>query len=133
MKHFRTLAILDFVLGGLELLLAAVWLAMYGAGSYLAPIPELQVLLASVGVLVGALLILLGVLALLAGALLFRGRSLGARILQSVIAAPHLFNVPLGTAFALYSLWVCWVYAERQQRAPLHDPQGLFASEQTAR
>ncbi len=111
MNHLRLLAILDFVLGGLLLLAALGWALLYGAGTMLAPEPELQLLFAAAGVVIGALLALLGILALLAGALLLGSRSTGVRVLQTVVAVPHLFNMPLGTAFAVYSLWVCWAEA----------------------
>jgi hypothetical protein len=30
------------------------------------------------------------------------------RVLMSALAALHLFNFPIGTAFAVYALWVAW-------------------------
>ena len=34
------------------------------------------------------------------------------RLLQTVIAVVHLGNVPVGLAYGLYALWVCWFNEE---------------------
>ena len=61
----------------------------------------------SAGITAVVLLLLLGmaVLALVAARGIEHGR---ARLPQTILAVLSLASVPLGTIFALYSLWVCW-------------------------
>jgi hypothetical protein len=45
-------------------------------------------------------------------------------ILASIAAALHVFNVPVGTALALYTFWALWVN-ERRDRRQLEHQSGL--------
>lgn len=113
MDHLKVLSILDFVSAGLSILAmllvglstaATIGLAVTSGGGsevWTAMLPAL--------VINGLVLVFLGVLAvieILAGLRVRDGRG---RILQTVVAVLSLLNCPLGTLFAGYSLWVCWI------------------------
>lgn len=115
MDHVRLLALLDLVLGALALIGGLAFAALYLLGASVAP-PELEVLLSGVGIIVGAAAALYGCAGLVAGALLLSRPARGAQILQMVIAVPQFFNMPLGTAFAAYSIWVVAVNTATRQR-----------------
>lgn len=43
------------------------------------------------------------------------------RIGQSALAPLHLLSFPVGTAYSLYALWVCWVNSPTKTKFDLHD------------
>lgn len=109
--HVRILAWFNIVLGGLGALLAAV---VFAGGSL---IPALVVTVAGdTGVLPATLLqaivtVIVSVILVLSLPSLILGYGLynlrpWARILGLVLAAIHLFNVPLGTLISIYAFWV---------------------------
>jgi len=67
------------------------------------------------GILCGAALgsfLLLGVFAVLyfvAGRKVARGRG---RILQTILCVLSISNLPIGTAYGIFGLWVCWMNDE---------------------
>ncbi len=109
MGHVRALAALDLILATLFLIGGACFFGFYALGAHLAPEPWLESLLLGVGAIAGAALMALGVLLGLAGALLLGGPRPSSRLVQTVSVAPHIINMPFGTAFALYAIWVCWM------------------------
>lgn len=109
--HVRILAWFNLVLGGLGALLAAV---IFAGGSL---IPALIATAAGeAGLLPASLLqflvtFIVGIVLVLSLPSLILGYGLynyrpWARILGLVLAAIHLFNVPLGTLISLYAFWV---------------------------
>ena len=107
--HVRALAALDLIFGTLLLLAGVAFFVLYGLVGHFAGIPWLEHILLGVGGVAGGILSILGTLLGLSGALLL-GRPGGAsRILQTVAVAPHMLNMPFGTALALYAIWVCWM------------------------
>lgn len=109
MSHLRTLGILNVVYAAIVLLAclgAAALLAipaLSGEGMGLG-LGELVILGAAVG-----LVLVLGVLYVVAASLVAKGRG---RILQTVLAVMSLGSVPVGTAYGIYALWVCWMNEE---------------------
>ena len=107
MAHLRTLKTANLVLGALSALGVLFGLIFVVAG-----------LFGSVeGAGGGLLFVLYGVIAMVlfgglsyahvyAGFMVTAGR---ARNLQSALATMHLANFPLGTLYALYAFWVCWI------------------------
>lgn len=43
------------------------------------------------------------------------------RILQTALATMQLMAFPIGTAYALYAFWVCWMNDETKVKFDLHD------------
>lgn len=109
--HVRILAWFNIVLGGLGALLAAVifaggsvipaTIAMVAGDAGLLPASILQ---AIVTVIVGVILVL-SLPSLILGFGLYHFRP-WARVLGIVLAAIHLFNVPVGTLISVYAFWV---------------------------
>lgn len=109
--HVRILAWFNLILGGLGALLAAV---IFAGGSLIpaliataagdAGILPASILQLIVTFLVGMVLVL-SLPSLILGYGLYNFRP-WARILGLVLAAIHLFNVPLGTLVSLYAFWV---------------------------
>jgi hypothetical protein len=61
------------------------------------------------GVVGGVLCIVMGLLYQMTGKRLVQGRW---RIMQTILALLNVTNVPIGTAYALFALWVCWMNEE---------------------
>lgn len=109
--HVRILAWFHLVLGGLGALLSAI---IFAGGSLIPalvataagdagilPASVLQLILT----MVVGLVLVLSLPSLILGYGLYNLRP-WARILGLVLAAIHLFNVPLGTLVSVYALWV---------------------------
>jgi len=120
MAHLGTLRVMNLVYAVLDVLIGLLFLVLWGIGGILAirdgePMGWLFVL---GGVIACALLWGLAMLhARVARSLpLARGR-----IAQTALATLQLMAFPVGTAYALYALWVCWVNDETKTRFDLHD------------
>ena len=62
----------------------------------------------------------------LAAAYAFAGRAVSAgkgRILQTILAILAVGNLPIGTIYGVYALWVCW--ANEETKARFDDPYGV--------
>lgn len=108
--HVKVLAWLNIALGALGVLLG---LAVFAGTSILAAVVQHAVtdidVPAPVIQIIGTVIV--GVIVLLSLPCLFLGYGLinfrpWARILGLILAALNLFNVPFGTALALYAFWV---------------------------
>jgi hypothetical protein len=95
--------------GTLQLLAGAAFFALYGLAGRLVGVPWLEDILLGVGALAGGVLMVLGTLLGLSGALLLGRPRNASRILQTLAVAPHMLNMPFGTVFAMYAIWVCWL------------------------
>jgi hypothetical protein len=109
MKHLRILKLLNRVYAALVFLtclgvVAAVAIPTFAGGRMGIGLAELSIL---GGVFVIA--VILGVLYLATGKLVAEGRG---RILQTVMAVLSLGSAPVGTAYGVYALWVCWMNEE---------------------
>ncbi|MCS7043703.1 MAG: hypothetical protein NZR01_13030 [Bryobacteraceae bacterium] len=109
--HVRILAWFNIVLGGLGALMAAI---IFAGGSMVpaiiataagdAGMLPASILQAVLTVIVGVILVL-SLPTLILGYGLYNLRP-WARILGLVLAAIHLFNVPVGTLISVYAFWV---------------------------
>jgi hypothetical protein len=103
MGHLATLRVLNLGFALLALGTAAAvvhtWTLPFASGT------SDEVGLACLGGLGGALFAGLGLAHLVVGASLRRGRG---RALQTVLALALFVTFPIGTAYAVYALWVCW-------------------------
>lgn len=112
--HIQIVAILNIIVGVLCLTAAAfVFVIMAAAGGLVAS--QASVAAGSVVWLVmmfiSGFLALLGLPGIIAGWGLYVGKS-WAKPLALVLAALHLFNIPIGTLLGIYTFW-----------ALLHEPQ----------
>lgn len=111
-RHLRILSILDYVsaaLAGLgALLLGGITVALL-VTALAAGDPQLRAALLPTVAIEGVTCLFVAACAAvfaLAGRQIGRGRG---RVLQTVLAVIGVCNFPLGTAFAAYALWVCWI------------------------
>ncbi len=109
--HVKVLAWFNLVLGGLGVVLAAVTFAggslvpaIIAAAAGEAGFVPASILQIIVTVVVGLILVL-SLPSLILGFGLYNLRP-WAKILGLVLAAIHLFNVPLGTLISVYAFWV---------------------------
>ncbi len=116
-QHVRILAWLFVVFGALFTFIGMV-LAFIIAGSGMISGDRTAMLVTgSVGTILMIVLFLLAVPNFIAAWGLFRFRP-WARVLAIILAVLHIFSFPLGTALAIYTLWVL-LNAETQ---PLFNP-----------
>ena len=104
-KHLTTVAILQiglsifgFLIGGFILVL------LTGIGVMIHDF-QAQEILTIVGISVGSFFILLSVPSIIGGIGLYHRKN-WARILILILSAIDLFNIPIGTALGIYSIWV---------------------------
>lgn len=76
-----------------------------GVAEAFGDVPGIGALIGAAGLIVGALIAALGVPGTIAGIGLLKRRS-WAKVWTIVVAALNLVNVPLGTAFGVYAIWV---------------------------
>jgi len=108
MEHLRALRWLNFAIAAYTVLIGGIFLVGYVLPGLLAFREGVLwgLVFVLVGVLVFLLLAGLGVLHLLTGFWVSAGRG---RIAQTSLAILQLASFPVGTAYALYALWVVWV------------------------
>lgn len=109
--HIRVVAWLHIVFGALGLCAALVALLFFGGLAGLVGIADhssdARVAVPVLGIIGGVAFVVIAVLSLpglIAGIGLLSYRP-WARIVTIILSALHLFNVPLGTAVGVYSLW----------------------------
>jgi hypothetical protein len=120
MGHLRALQIFNIVFAVLAVAVALLFVLLWCIGGIIAireGHPIGWVFLVG-GAVVAALLGGLAVLHGKAAAGVAVGRR---RVLQSALAVLHLVNFPVGTAFAVYSLWVCWWSDQTKLYFDTHD------------
>lgn len=105
--HIQVVAALHIALGALSVIGAIVVFACLGlAGTIVVSQGEQEAagILAIVAVVVGGFLVLLGLPGIIGGWALFTERSWG-RAFVLVLGILNLFNIPIGTALGIYTLW----------------------------
>jgi hypothetical protein len=103
-QHFKIVAILQFVMGGLAALTGfALFAIIFGAGA-ISGDRDAMFITSTCATVAGGFLIILSVPSLLAGWGLLKRRE-WARILTIVLSVLHLLHVPIGTIIGGYSLW----------------------------
>jgi len=108
MIHLRTLKLLNLVMGAVTALAGLLFLAMFVIPGLLAcnDGERMGAVFILSGTLVTVLLVGLGLAHVLAGNLVAVGRG---RALQTALAVLQVSTFPIGTAYAIYALWVCWL------------------------
>lgn len=104
-SHIKIVGIINIVFGVLGLFVAGVlFLILTGAG-LLSEDPEAMTILSIVAVALSSLIAVLSIPEILTGYGILKYKSWG-RILGIIIAILNLLNIPIGTAFGIYALWV---------------------------
>lgn len=107
--HVTVVAVISLVLAVPVILLGLVIFggAVIGAGfaETFSDVPGLGALITGAGLLVGSVIALLGVPGLIAGIGLLKRRA-WAKVWTLVVAVLSLINIPIGTVFGIYAIWV---------------------------
>ncbi len=110
MEHLNNLKMANYVLGALNALVLGLTLLVIAGtmGFMYLQTQEMSMLIGGVvGTLVG------GVFGLgIVGFIFFVGGQVGqgkGRILQTILALMLVSSFPIGTLFAAYAIWVCWI------------------------
>lgn len=107
--HFTLIAVLNLLLALPALLFGSLVFfgSLVGAGfvEAFADVPGLGSLVAAAGLVVGLVIVLLAVPGIVSAIGLLK-REPWAKVWTLVVAALSLLNVPVGTAFGIYALWV---------------------------
>jgi O-antigen/teichoic acid export membrane protein len=120
-KHVQVVAALRIGFGVLGVLGACIVLvALIGPGIIASRQgdPDALTILTIIAVVVAAVILVLSIPGIIAGYGLLRFQN-WARILTMVLAVLDLFNIPIGTAVGIYSLWVL----------TQHETEQLFTAE----
>ena len=104
-RHVTIVAALQIGWSILGLILGVFLLILLGTLGTISGDEEALIILPLIGLLLGGALIILSGLGILGGFGLLRYRN-WARILILVLSALDLLNFPLGTALAVYTIWV---------------------------
>ena len=134
MKHLSAIKVIDYISGILLLLIGFLLVALFflGAGIFggidnLKPDDRtmLALFFGSFGLFIGGAFIIFGILSIVAGNAIVN-RQVWSQIYHIVIAILNVLNFPLGTAIAVYFLWVLLFNEESKS---LFSGRGASASE----
>lgn len=104
-QHVTVVGALHIGLGALGVLAAIiVFVVLVGVGT-LADDPESTRILTFIGTVTAIFLFVLSVPGIIGGIGLLQGKP-WARILVLILAGLNLFNIPIGTAVGIYTIWV---------------------------
>ena len=104
-KHVTAVGALQIGLSIIGLVIGLFLLFLLGGVAALADDPDAAIILPAIGVVLGGGLIVLGVAGIVGGIGVLRYRN-WARIMVLVLSVFDLFNIPIGTAVAIYTFWV---------------------------
>jgi hypothetical protein len=118
-KHVMVAGALHIGLSLLILLAAGLVFLILGSVGLLSRDPEALLILGTVGTLVSGFLTILAVPGLIAGIGLLKLTS-WSRLLALIVSAFNFLNFPLGTALAVYTIWVLTQDETEQMFARAH-------------
>jgi hypothetical protein len=103
--HVKAVGALCIGLSALGILIGGfVFVVLSGIG-FLAQDHDATMVLSTLGLIIAGVLVILSIPGIIGGIGLLHRRE-WARILVLIISAVQLFNVPIGTAIGIYSIWV---------------------------
>ncbi len=125
--HIKAVGIINIVFGVLGLIVAGfLFLIIAGAG-IISGDPEAMTITSIVAVALSSLIAVLSIPELIAGYGILKFKSWG-RILGIIIAILNLLNIPIGTAFGIYALWVL-LNEETEQIFKQEQPGGIVVEQ----
>ena len=104
-KHVTLLATFYVAMSACSMLAAAIVFTAVVGGGLVSADEEAIFITSTVGTAVSSLLVVLSLPGLLTAYGLFKRRNWG-RYLTLVLGAMNVFNIPFGTALAVYTFWV---------------------------
>ncbi|MCK4632554.1 MAG: hypothetical protein KAT79_04745 [candidate division Zixibacteria bacterium] len=103
--HVKAVGVIYIALGVLSLLGAILFFMVLAAGAVAAGDQETTVLYGLVGTVIGLVMGVLSVPGIIAGWALLKQYEWG-RIFGLILAFLNLINIPFGTIFGVYAIWV---------------------------
>lgn len=115
MNHLKSLKTVNFVLGAYTVVVGLLFFVLWVIPGLWAwwDGEDAGLIAVIVGVLCFLLIGGLGVAHVVIGYLVGSGRG---RVAQTLLAAMQIMSFPLGTVYAVYALWVCWVHEPSAKR-----------------
>jgi hypothetical protein len=104
-KHITIVAALQIGWSILHLVLGFFLLILLGTLGGISGDDEAMVILPLIGILLGGAIIILSALGIIGGFGLLKYRNWARRLIL-ILSALDLLNIPLGTALAIYTIWV---------------------------
>ena len=104
-KHITLVAVINLVFGTLGVLAGLICLVAIAGGGLISRDPTAMRITAIVGPAIAGFLFLTSVPGIIGGIGLLKRRG-WARILVLIISIVRLFNIPIGTAIGIYTIWV---------------------------
>ncbi len=126
-SHIKIVGIINIVFGVLGLMAAGIVFIAVAGGGILSGDSEAIMITSIVAVSVSGIIAVFSIPELIAGWAILKMKSWG-RILGVVIAILDLINIPIGTAFGIYALWVL-MNEETEQLFREHQPGGIVVEE----
>jgi hypothetical protein len=118
MQHLKNLRLANLVMAGLNALVGVGFGLVYAALGVFALVSGGEdgvvpgAIMLAAGVFVGALVLGFAVLFFLAGRKVATGQG---RTLQTILGVLTVANIPIGTLYGGYALWVCWMNEETKK------------------
>ncbi len=103
--HVRVIGILAIVFGIMGLIGSAILFVAVAGGGLISGDPMVMKITSIVAVTISSLIGMLSIPEIIAGIGILKLQNWG-RILGIVVAILNLMNIPFGTAFGVYALWV---------------------------
>ena len=126
-SHIKIVAFINIIFGVLGLIAAAIVFIAVAGGGILSGDPTAITITSIVAVAVSSVISVFSIPELIAGWSLLKFKSWG-RLLGIIIAILDLINIPIGTAFGIYALWVL-MNEETEQIFKQHQPGGSVVDE----
>jgi len=104
-KHITILGALYIACGCLQVLIALIIFTLVVGGGVLSCDEEAIAITSAVGSTIASFLVLLAAPGIIGGIGLLKWRR-WSRILVLILGCLNLFNIPLGTALGIYTIWV---------------------------
>jgi len=125
--HIKVVALINIVFGVLGLLAAGIVFVAVAGGGIISRDPTAITITSIVAVSVSSIIAIFAIPEIFAGWGLLKMKS-WARILGIIIAILDLINIPIGTAFGIYGLWVL-MNEETEKIFKQYQPGGIVVEE----
>jgi len=126
-SHIKVIGLINIVFGILGFMAAGIVFIAVAGGGFLSGDPKAMTITSIVAVSLSSIISIFSIPEIVAGWALLKMKSWG-RILGIVIAILDLINIPIGTAFGIYALWVL-LNEETEKIFKQHERRGIVVEE----
>lgn len=103
--HVKVVGLINIVFGFLGLFIAGILFIAIAGGGFISGDPTAMTITSIVAVVLSGIFSLFSIPEIVVGFAILKKKSWG-RILGVIVAILDLINIPIGTAFGIYALWV---------------------------